>query len=136
MQRAAVLDELEVRVWLKASLSHAQLAARIVMPRSKNAEGEHATAIVRGPTYNQPGHWQQLVLKDVPKLLAAEVRALRSVPGAKIDSREAFLDCVVLIIPGDPQGIEVVTDELEVDGVEIASASVRLTNHEGPYANQ
>jgi hypothetical protein len=134
--QAAVLDELEVRLWLKASLSHVQLAARVVMPRSKNARGEPATAIVRGPIYNQPGHWQQLVLKDVPKLLAAEVRAMRSVPGAKIDSREAFLDCVVLITPGDPQGIEVVTDELEVDGVRIASAAVQLTNHEGPSANQ
>ncbi|HEY3394741.1 MAG TPA: hypothetical protein VGK58_18695 [Lacipirellulaceae bacterium] len=136
VQQAAVLDELEARLWLKASLSHVQLAARVVMPRSKNAEGEHATAIVRGPIYNQSGHWQQLVLKDVPKLLAAEVRALRSVTGAKIDSREAYLDCVVLIIPGDPQGIEVVTDELEVDGVEIASAAVQLTNHEGPSASQ
>ncbi len=72
--RVAVLDELEIRLWIKASRSHVQLAARVAMPRSVDTRGERATALVRGPIYNQPGHWQLLVLKDVPKLLAAEVR--------------------------------------------------------------
>ena len=72
--RVAVLDELEICLWVKASRSHVQLAARVAMPRSVDTRGERATALVRGPIYSQPGHWQQLVLKDVPKLLAAEVR--------------------------------------------------------------
>jgi hypothetical protein len=97
-----------------------------------DTHGERATALVRGPIYDQPGHWQQLVLKHVPKRLAAEVRALRTVPGAKVDPREAFVDGVVLIVPGDPQGVEVVTDELDVDGVNIATDGVQVASFPAP----
>jgi hypothetical protein len=72
---------------------------------------------VRGVRYQQPGRWQQLVLKNVPKELATQVRLLRSTSEAKIDPREAFLDAVVLIVPGEPQGVEVATDDLVVDGI-------------------
>jgi hypothetical protein len=128
MPRIAVLDELQVCLWVKSARSNVQLAARVVMPRSTDNRGRPASAVVRGSLYGRPGHWQQLILKDVPKLLSAEVRVMRSVPGAKIDSREAFLDCVVLIIPGDPLGVEVVTDELDVEGVAVGSDAVQLAS--------
>ena len=74
---------------------------------------------MKGAAYNRPGHWQELVLTDVPKLLAAQVRIMRAIPGAAIDSHEAYLDSIVLVVPGDPNGVEVGTDQLEVEGVEI-----------------
>ena len=122
-----VLDELQARLWVKASRPGVQLALRVVLPRTADvATGRAATAIVRSSPYNQPGHGQQLALSGIPKLLANEVRVLRAVPGAAVDSREARIDAVVLIIPGEPEGVEILTDELEVDGI--------LANPNGPSA--
>lgn len=116
----AAVDELKIRLWVKSLRPDIQLAARIALPRSLDPSGRGpATAIVKGTPYTRPGHWQELVLIDVPKLLAAQVRVMRTTPGTAIDSREAYLDSVVLIIPGDPKGVEVGTDQLEVEGVQI-----------------
>ena len=120
----AALDELKARLWVRSSRPDIQLAARIVLPRSVDPQRRTpATAIVKGAAYNRPGHWQELFLADVPKLLAAEVRIMRTTPGAAIDSHEAYLDAVVLIVPGDPNGVEVGTDQLEIDGVEITPSA-------------
>jgi hypothetical protein len=113
----AMLDELEARIWLKASRPDIQFAARIVMPRSTGRDGQPAIAVVRGVRYQRVGHWQQLVLRNVPDLLADEVRVLRATPGAKIDPREAYVDAIALVVPGEPNGIEIFTDQLEIDGV-------------------
>jgi len=117
----AAVEELQIRLWVKSNRPDIQLAARFVLPRSRHPQrpSESATVIARGAPYNRPGHWQQLVLTDVPKLLAAQVRILRATPGASIDAHEAYLDSVVLVIPGDPNGVELGTDQLEVDGVEV-----------------
>lgn len=116
--RVAVLEELEVRIWVKANRPDIQLAAQVALPRSATENGKSGvSAIVRGAKYDRPGHWQQLVLNNLPKQLAAEIRILRAMPGAKIDPREAFLNAVVLIVPGEPHGVEVATDDLVVDGV-------------------
>ena len=38
---------------------------------------------------------------------------------------EAYLEAVVLLVPGDPQGVEVGIDQLEVDGVETAPIAAK-----------
>jgi hypothetical protein len=116
----AALDELKVYVWVKSSRPDIQVAARFKLPRSIDAQNnETATATVKGAAYERPGQWQRLALTDVPKLLAAEARLMRATPGASIDIREAYLDAVVLFVPGDPHTVEVDTDQLEVEGVTI-----------------
>ncbi len=115
----AVVDELQVRLWVKSNRPDIQLAARIALPRSVGGDGKSAAlAVIKGDAYNRPGHWQQLTLSDVPKLLAAQVRVMRTMQSA-VDAHEAYLESVVLVIPGDPNGVEVGTDDLEVDGVAI-----------------
>ena len=42
---------------------------------------------------------------------------MRATPGASIDSHEAYVDAIVLLVPGNPSGMEVGTDDLAVDGV-------------------
>ncbi|MCI0492759.1 MAG: hypothetical protein L0Z07_07465, partial [Planctomycetes bacterium] len=127
--RMPVLDELVVRIWVRSNRPGIQLAGRVVLPRSIDPKSRTAaTAIVRGASYNRPEHWQQLALSDIPKLLASEVRVMRSVPGATVDAREAFLDAAVLVIPGDGQGVEVVTDDLEIDGIVAVPASKLSTS--------
>lgn len=129
----AVLDELVVRLWVKASRPDVQLAARIVMPRSTDGQGKVVTALVRGPAYSRPGQWQQLSLSDVPKLLAAEVRIMRAGSSAKVDPREAFVDAIILVVPGEPNGVEVCTDELEIEGILVAPADrIQQASFEAP----
>jgi hypothetical protein len=115
----AVLDELRVRMWVKSPRRGIQLAAHVKLPRSIDSQhGGVATTIVKDATYTRPGHWQELVLAEVPKLLSAQVRVLRATPGtAAIDAREAYIDSIVLVVPGDPSGIQIGTDQLEVEGV-------------------
>ena len=68
--RVAVLDELQVRLWVNASRPDVQVAVRVVLPRSLDAQKRGpATAIVRGSVYNRPGKWQELRVAEVPRLL-------------------------------------------------------------------
>ncbi len=116
----ATLDELQVRLWVKSSRPDIQVAVRVVLPRSLDPRTQKpATAIVKGAHYDRVGHWQELTVHDVPKLLAAEVRVMRTTAGTNIDSREAYVDAVVLIVPGDPNGVELGTDQLVVEGVKL-----------------
>jgi hypothetical protein len=126
--RVAVLDELQARIWVNSSRPDIQLALRVVMPRSLDAQRRGAaTAIVRGSTYSRSGHWQELRVAEVPKLLAEQVRIMRATPGAAIDAHEAYVDAVVLIVPGNPNGAEMSTDDLVIDGVLLAPAASTAT---------
>ncbi len=128
--QAAVIDELDIGLWLKSNLPGAQLGARITLPRTPDRESALTTVTVFGTNYDRPGNWQQLVLKDLPKLLAAELRVLRLTAGKQVDAKEAYLDAVVLSVPGDPQGVVIETDELVVDGVpRVAVDDVKLVNY-------
>ena len=103
--RVAVLEELQVRLWVNASRPDVQLAVRVVLPRSMDAQKKAvATAIVRGSVYSRPGNWQELRVADVPRLLADQVRVMRANPGASIDSHEAYVDAIILLVPGNPSG--------------------------------
>ncbi|HVT26661.1 MAG TPA: hypothetical protein VHE81_01460, partial [Lacipirellulaceae bacterium] len=111
-------DELRARMWVNASRTDVQIGIRVVLPRSLDPQRRgQATAIVRGTVYDRPGQWQVLNISDVSRLLADQVRVLRTMPGASIDSHEAFVDAVVLIVPGNQSAVEVGTDDLQVDGV-------------------
>ena len=119
----AALDEMQVRLWVKAARPDVCIAARVRLPRSVDPQTKAARSLIlKAGAYHRPGQWQELVLSDVPKLLAAQVRLLRATPGSSIDSREAYIDAVVLVVPGDPKGFEVETDQLEVEGVIITPA--------------
>ena len=123
--RVPVLEELEARLWVKASRPGAALAARVVLPRAIDAKtGRPRTALVSGDECVLPNRWQQLRLADVTGLLAAEARVMRASLGAAIDTREAFVDAVVLVVPGGPDRTTVWTDALEIDGIVMPAITV------------
>jgi hypothetical protein len=114
----AVLDELQVRLWVNSSRPDIQLGVRVVLPRSLDAQRkEMATTILRGTAYNRPNNWQELRVAEVPRLLADQVRVMRAKPGASIDPHQAYIDAIVLLVPGNPGGADFATDDLTVDGV-------------------
>lgn len=120
--RMPVIDELQLRLWVRANRPGVRLAARVVLPRSVDPL-THAplSTILHGPACDQVGHWQQLSFAGIPRLLADQVRVLRSRPGAHVDPREAYVDAVVLLVPGGPGNTVVWTDGLQADGVVLAA---------------
>ncbi len=125
IEPTSVMDELEVKIWTNSNRPGVQLAVRVVLPRSIDPKTKlAATTIVRGERYNRLGHWQQLNLSGVPKLLADEVRVMRTDAGFSIDPRQAYVDAIVLVVPGQPEGTLVSTDNLEITGIQIEPTTI------------
>ena len=117
--RAAVIDEQKIRLDMRCELPGATLAARVVLPFAVDpSTGQPTTALIRGDRYEQPGVWQTLTLSGTPGLAAGAARLLRARPGSPpIDDRGAYVDRVVLILPGAAKGVSVWLDNFYVDGV-------------------
>ncbi len=122
--RVPVLDELESRLWVKANRGGVTLAARVVLPRSVDSKtGAARTALVTGEQCESAGRWQQLRLSGVPSLLAAQARVMRAAHVEAVDTHEAYVDAIVLVVPGGSGNTVVWTDALEVDGVVLPAAA-------------
>jgi hypothetical protein len=114
---AVVVDELHVALWVRAPRPGVQLLARVVLPRSIDPHsGQPVTLVVRGDVYSQPGQWQQLHLRQVPLRVQREARLLRAAAPRVIDTREAYIDQVVVNAYCGPGLSTVWLDDLSIDG--------------------
>ena len=66
--------------------------------------------------YSSPGHWQQLRIENIPRLLTRQLRVMRSQLGTDIDGREAYIQRVLLNVYGGPGETNVWIDDLEIAG--------------------
>lgn len=113
-----VLDESRVTVRLRTNRPGVQVAARVVLPRSSRGNGDPPqTLVVRGTSDDAPGGWRDLELRDLPQLVARQARLMRTSSEVPIDERGAFLDRVILIVPGGPGTTELAIDKLTVEGI-------------------
>jgi hypothetical protein len=120
---APVLDELAAQISVRSNRPGVMLAARVVLPRAIDPEsGEFRTILVYGTRYEMAPMWQQLRLSDIPTKARRQVRVLRLEANAAVDHREAFVDQLVLVVPGGTGGTEVRTDDLTLDGVLLAES--------------
>ena len=118
VSRFRVIDELLATVWVKSDRPGLQILGRVVLPRTEDPRsGRPVSTLVRGSTYTKVGHWQQLRIDDPPRLLARQVRVLRTQLGPGVDGREAYLDRVLLNVYGGPGLTNVWIDDLDVAGV-------------------
>ncbi len=116
--KAAVIEELQPSVWVRANRANLQLMARVVLPRSLNPRtGQPITTYLSGSVYRNAGNWEQLRLSEIPKLLARETRLLRAQLGPQVDSGEAYLDQLVLNCYAGQGVSEVFVDDLEIQGL-------------------
>ena len=116
--RAPVIDELQASVWLRSNRPGTILAARIVLPRSIDPEtGTAHTLLVHGQRYEHTTSWQHLRLAGVPMLVKRYARVLRLDSRSPVDDREAYVESLMLVIPGGSGGTEVRTDDLTLDGI-------------------
>ena len=115
--RPRVIDELLPSVWIRSDHAGLQLAADIVLPRVIDPRtGKPQFARVFGPIYTDAGRWQQLRIEGIPRLLAQQVRVLRTQWGPSVDGREAYIERVVLNVYGGPGVTNVWIDDLAVNG--------------------
>ena len=68
------------------------------------------------PSYTTVGRWQRLEIVDFPRMVARQLRIVRSQLAMNVDGREAFVSRVLLNIYGGPGVTNVWTDDLEVFG--------------------
>ncbi len=115
--RFRVIDELRPSVWVASDRPGLQLLVRVVLPRSTDPNtGAPDTCLLRGEATSQGADWQRVAVSDLPKLLAREARLMRSRLGRDVDTREAYLDRVLLNIYAGEGRTEVWIDDLEISG--------------------
>jgi hypothetical protein len=92
-----VISELRLSMWLRSDRANLQFLARVVLPRSKAPNSDEPIKfLLTGTTYRDQGAWQQLTLNDPAKQLSKKMRLLRSQFGSHVDSREAYIDLIVV----------------------------------------
>lgn len=115
---APVIQELRFQSQFMSNRAGVHLAARIVLPRSKNpATGQPFELLIRGNQLGQGRRWEALTLDQLPQLLARSVRVARAKHGGALDERGAYVKQLVILIPGGQGTTDLVLDRLEIYGV-------------------
>ncbi|MGW8258428.1 MAG: hypothetical protein ACWGMZ_13160, partial [Thermoguttaceae bacterium] len=115
--RPGIIDELMPSVWVKSDRAGVQILARIVLPRTIDRQtGRALVTIVRGNSCTSAGRWQELRITDMPRLVAQQVRQLRSQLAMNVDGREAYLDAILLNIGCAPGITNLWIDDLDIAG--------------------
>ena len=114
---AAVIDELQASVWVRASRPDLRLAVRVQLPGwISTRTGRPVEALVPGGTSTDIDRWQLLAVDGIPQALARQLPALRLEhgPGKPDAARATHL---VLDAPPLPGRMEIAVDDLHLSGV-------------------
>lgn len=114
---APVIPEMQVSVPVRATREGVQLFVSVVLPRMRHPQsGQVLTLLLRGGQYRVPGNWESLTLVDLPGQLERESRMLRFQLRCNIDTREAYVDGVVLNLYGGIGTTEVSLGPVQLRG--------------------
>jgi len=114
---ARLIPELQPTLWVRSDRPGIQLRARVVFPRSADPKtGEPATALIAGTSYSKAQSWEQLRFVDIPRLAADQARVLRAELKRDVDTREAYIDRLILNIYTGPGRTRLWIDDLEIAG--------------------
>ncbi len=127
-----VLDELDLVVSIRSNRAGVQMAVEVVFPRSTSPTTDlPLRALVYSSRYSQTGRWQTLRLSRLQLLVERQARLLRATPGQEVDVREAYVDRMVLVVPGGANETSIEVDDLVVFGVLATEASAGGENRPG-----
>ncbi|WP_146397874.1 hypothetical protein [Pseudobythopirellula maris] len=125
--KAALIDELGVEVDFRSDHPGALLAVEVVLPRVTDPRtGEPARVLVRSEKrYERAGSWATMRFDGLPIAVKRAARGLRlDERFAAIDEREAYVERVAIVCPGDPRGVRLWIDEVRLESVaQVASVS-------------
>ncbi len=120
---ARVIEELEPALWLRANRKGLQLLAVVRLPRTVDPQtGKPALVILGGDSYQGPGRWEQLRVRNLPLLLQRRARLLRLQWKRDVDTREAQLVQLRVNAYGGPGTTHLWLDGLSVAGFVAAGA--------------
>ncbi|MGA2258836.1 MAG: hypothetical protein ABSG53_29565, partial [Thermoguttaceae bacterium] len=115
--RPWVIDELRPSIWIFADRPGIQFYAEVTLPRALDPRSaKPLTTNVFGTAYTTTHRWQRLEIVDFPRMVARQLRIMRSQLAINVDGHEAFVSRVLLNIYGGPGVTNVWTDDLEVFG--------------------
>lgn len=112
-----IIPDLLPTLWIKADRPGIQLAAQVVLPATLDPRTRRPLSVLlHGSSYSTVGRWQQLRIEDLSRLLARQVRVLRTQYGPSVDPRDAYVDRLLLNVYGGPGVTNVWIDDLEIAG--------------------
>jgi len=119
---AAVIDEFQATLWVRASRPDLRLAARIVLPGTSARTGGPVEVLVPGTSSRDIGRWERLELGDIRRRLAGQLPALRLEHGPQVDLAGAAVTALVVDAAAAPGRHEIALDDLFVTGLVPATA--------------
>ncbi len=140
--QARVVRQLRPTLWVRSNRAGPQILARVVLPRTINPKSRKAaTVLVRGSGYSQPGRWQNLLIDNLPLLVERQARVLRLQFAAPVDTRDAYVDAILLNIYGQGGTTTVWIDDLDLAGFvgKLPTADVTAntaTDSQDPWASR
>ncbi|WP_148073478.1 hypothetical protein [Bythopirellula goksoeyrii] len=115
---APVIAELSIAATISSNRPGVQIAARVVLPRSKDSlTGRSRELLLRGGSLSRGMPGERLQLTELPQLLSEQTRIARIRAEDRIDSREAYVTQLVFLVPGGSGVTELIVDRVELDGI-------------------
>lgn len=121
---ARIHPNMRLGLWVRSERVGIQLHARVVFPHQHDPQtGQPLTALVHGSASTKT-MWEQLRLDDLPRLVEQQARVLRLQHGKDANLREPYLDLVLLNAYTGPGTFTLSWDELYIEKLIEAEASV------------
>lgn len=118
---APITEVLSAAVSVKATKSGIQLRARVVFPNERDPANPQAalTTLIVGDTYpaEKTRQWWPLKLQDVPAVLAKHLPVLQTQIGRAVNTKDAYIDRLVLNLYTGPGSVDVWVDDLDIGPV-------------------
>lgn len=115
---ALAFDEFSASIWVKSNRKSAMLALRVRFPHAIDPRTDQPLTLdVLGDPYTAPQQWQELTCPTTAAAIQRSLVRLRSQQrqfpaGVQLDTREAYVDEVAVIVELQPGTTEVYVDEL------------------------
>ena len=115
---APVIDELTASLWVKADQPGIQFAARVVFPRTLEPSSQRpVTAVILGTSSTKPGQWERLTITNIRNQVEQQARVLRAQLRLPVDTRQSYVDRLLLNVYVGAGKHQVWIDDLEVTGI-------------------
>ncbi len=117
IEPCAVIDELAPTLWVQCPSSRLRLGISVIFPNAQHpVTGGRMQTTLWGSTYDDPGNWQRLIVKDCEQLLTTELLTLRQKFG-NLNFSGAYVDAVVLNAYTGAGRYRVKIDEMTLPGM-------------------
>jgi hypothetical protein len=113
LPKARVLNEVEVKLWVKADRPGIRTYLRVVLPDCEDpASGQPLAMLIPGDVLEEAGQWQQLACRTDDKLVEERLVLLRAKVKRPLTPKSMIVDRVILYWPVSRGVNELSLDEL------------------------